>query len=75
MRQDEYFAAHFELLQYGTPESLWGLIPENKSEKLNLEQNVSTKSKKVAWVWIVPESHPLICCLNTNESGKNLSES
>ena len=53
MRQDEYFAAHFELLQYGTPESLWGLISENKSEKLNLEQNVSTKSKKVAWVRIV----------------------
>ena len=48
MRQDEYFAAHFELVQYETRESLWGLISENEPEKLNLEQNVTTKSKKVA---------------------------
>ena len=47
MREDQSFPAHFELLLYDKPVSLWRLISENETKCSNFEQNWSTKSQKV----------------------------
>ena len=56
MRQDQSFPAQVELLLHDKPVRLWRLISENETKCSNLEQNVSTKSQKVAGVRIVPQN-------------------
>ena len=46
--QGRDFPANFELAEYDTSESVWDVFCENEVEMWTLEQNVSTKSQKVA---------------------------
>ena len=67
MRQSQDFAAHFELANYDTPESVRDTFCRNYAEMWVLEQHGSTNSQKMAGVRIVPDTDCITKCEDVTE--------